>query len=38
MRGKRNGAMDRYFIGLDLGQSRDFTAITVVERTEAKGE
>ena len=30
--------MDCYFVGLDLGQSRDFTAITVAERREEKGE
>jgi len=27
-----------YFIGLDLGQSHDFTAIAIAERTELKGE
>ena len=29
--------MGRYFIGVDLGQSQDFTTIAVVERAEAKG-
>jgi hypothetical protein len=29
--------MNRYFVGVDLGQSRDFTAIAVVERTEKTG-
>jgi hypothetical protein len=29
--------MNRYFVGVDLGQSRDFTAIAVVERTERTG-
>jgi hypothetical protein len=29
--------MNRYFAGLDLGQSRDFTAIAVVERAERTG-
>ena len=37
-RGKRNGAMGGYFTGLDLGQSRDYTALTAAERTEGKGE
>jgi hypothetical protein len=27
-----------YFIGLDLGQSQDFTAVAVLERTERKGD
>ena len=27
-----------YFVGLDLGQSQDFTALAVVERAEAAGE
>ena len=30
--------MWRYFIGLDLGQSQDFTALAILERAEAKGE
>jgi len=30
--------MDRFFVGVDLGQSRDFTAIAVVERAETTGE
>lgn len=30
--------MDWYFVGLDLGQRRDHTAIAVIERTEVKGE
>jgi hypothetical protein len=29
--------MGWYFVGVDLGQSRDFTAIAVVERAERKG-
>ncbi len=29
--------MDWYFIGVDFGQSRDFTAIAVLERAEMKG-
>ena len=29
---------NQYFVGLDLGQSRDFTALAVVERTESPGE
>ena len=29
--------MGRYFVGVDLGQSRDYTAIAVVERVELKG-
>lgn len=29
--------MDRYFVGLDLGQSQDHTAIAVVQRAELKG-
>ena len=28
----------RYFVGLDLGQSQDFTAIAVLERAELSGE
>jgi hypothetical protein len=31
------GATCRYFIGLDLGQSQDFTAIAALERAELKG-
>ena len=27
-----------YFVGLDLGQSRDFTALAVLERAELTGE
>src|ERR1700678_2792032 len=27
-----------YFVGVDLGQSRDYTAIAVVERVESSGE
>ena len=27
-----------YFIGLDLGQSQDFTAMVILERWEAAGE
>jgi len=30
--------MDWYFVGVDFGQSRDFTAIAAVERAETKGE
>jgi hypothetical protein len=30
--------MKAYFVGVDLGQSRDFTAIAVVEMAELKGE
>ena len=30
--------MDWYFVGVDFGQSRDFTAIAVVERAETTGE
>ncbi len=30
--------MNEYFAGLDLGQSRDFTAIAIVERAETRGE
>jgi hypothetical protein len=29
--------MNRYFVGVDLGQSRDFTAIAAVERVELQG-
>ena len=29
--------MSRYFVGVDFGQSRDFTAVAVVERAEANG-
>jgi hypothetical protein len=28
----------RFYVGLDLGQSHDFTAISVVERVETRGE
>ena len=28
----------RYFVGLDLGQRQDFTALAVLERVETKGE
>jgi hypothetical protein len=30
--------MDWYFVGVDFGQSRDFTAIAVLERAETTGE
>ena len=30
--------MGHYFIGLDLGQSQDFTALAILERAEKKGE
>src|SRR5664279_2892580 len=30
--------MDWYFVGVDFGQSRDFTAIAVVERAETTGD
>jgi hypothetical protein len=30
--------MGRYFIGVDLGQSQDFTTIAVVERVDLRGE
>jgi len=30
--------MDWYFVGVDFGQSRDYTAIAVMERTELVGE
>jgi hypothetical protein len=30
--------MNRYFVGVDFGQSRDFTAIAVLERAETTGE
>src|SRR5689334_4038948 len=30
--------MNSYFVGVDLGQRRDFTAMAVVERTELTGE
>ena len=30
--------MDSYFVGVDLGQMRDYTAIAVVERAELAGE
>jgi hypothetical protein len=30
--------MRSYFVGVDLGQRQDFTAIAVVERTELTGE
>ena len=29
--------MDRYFVGVDFGQARDFTVIAVVERAESTG-
>jgi phage FluMu gp28-like protein len=29
--------MDRYFVGVDFGQTRDFTAIAVLERAETAG-
>jgi hypothetical protein len=29
--------MDEYFVGLDLGQSQDFTALAILERTELTG-
>src|ERR1039457_7077570 len=29
--------MDWYFVGVDFGQSRDFTAIAVLERAETRG-
>ena len=32
-----NGSTGQYFIGLDLGQSRDFTAIAILERAELTG-
>ena len=32
-----NTFINRYFVGLDLGQARDFTALAVVERTERDG-
>ena len=31
-------SMNEFFVGVDLGQRRDFTAIAVVERAELKGE
>ena len=31
------GAMDWYFVGVDFGQARDYTAIAVVERAETTG-
>ena len=30
--------MDWYFVGVDFGQSKDPTAIAVLERAETKGE
>lgn len=30
--------MSKYYVGLDLGQSHDFTALAVVERAEIQGE
>jgi hypothetical protein len=30
--------MNKYFVGLDLGQSRDFTALAVVEYAETRGD
>ena len=29
---------DRFFVGLDLGQARDYTALAILERTESAGE
>ena len=29
---------DRFFVGLDLGQARDYTALAILERTESGGE
>jgi hypothetical protein len=39
-RGRPAGSeiMNRYFVGVDLGQARDYTAIAVVERAELQGE
>jgi hypothetical protein len=34
----KGGEMDWYFVGVDFGQSRDPTAIAVLERAETKGE
>src|ERR1017187_5844455 len=34
----RSKIMNRFFVGVDLGQARDFTAIAVVERAELQGE
>ena len=31
------GATDRYFVGVDFGQSKDHTAIAVLERAETTG-
>jgi hypothetical protein len=28
----------RFFVGLELGRSQDFTAISVLERAEVRGE
>ena len=38
-RGRPAGSeiMNRYFVGVDLGQARDYTAIAVVERAETTG-
>jgi hypothetical protein len=30
--------MNSYYVGLDLGQSRDFTALAIVERSESNGD
>jgi hypothetical protein len=30
--------MNRYFAGVDLGQSRDYSTIALVERAEPRGE
>ena len=32
------GEMDLYYVGVDFGQSKDFTAIAVLERAETTGE
>jgi threonine dehydrogenase-like Zn-dependent dehydrogenase len=32
------GVTSRYYVGVDLGQTQDYTAIAVVERVELKGE
>ena len=37
-KGGKIGAMDWYFVGVDFGQSRDFTVIAVVERAETTGD
>jgi hypothetical protein len=31
-------SLGRFFIGLDLGQSHDFTAMAILERTELTGD